>query len=514
MLTQKTPRLILEELYEQKNFIEIVDYCTKQSEIDPSSYLYFGARGKAFYELDKIDEAVIDLTRAIELNPEYVTGFYNRSKCYFDLEQYPLAIADIEKAHSINNNSGFFDLLGLSYSYVGNHVKAIKSFDFYLDINKDPEVLIWKAEAHSQLNQLKEAIKAYEAIFLLELSNEEIVEQITHINRIVEDEGYEQNTIIGNVDIRVYLKSIGFSEISDESRCGVYVIEFSNGEYYIGQAKNIKIRIKQHFKKFNDIKLIIFEPVLEAYLLEEENRTITIFERNSLRIRNIKQINFKNLFNHTSQKIWISNLEYNYLSGIKFNNSLVRQQFTTRFYLVKNKPYFIKLVSFLSLYVKISIPNYLASEYNYWSISCLPKHLIKDNCITRININSVPVLSVWANKDESLEAMFLVSKLPFLKYLKNNFTFTNLLENIHSLKFELRNAFECTEGDELAICVHETDFEKVLNNEIILSGIRLFNLRMMNKVGQEKGFRRSVSHCLDLADLILTDNQESFTSCS
>ncbi len=512
MIEQKTPRLILEDLYEQKNFVGLIDYCTTQAEVDPSNYLYFGARGKALYDLDRLEEAIIDLTKAIELNPEYVSGFYNRSHCYFDLQSYPLAIEDIEKAHSIDSESRFFDLLGLSYACIDNHSKAIESFDYYLETHKDPELLLWKAEAHVQLNQLKEAVKIYELILLLDLENEKIIDQITHINRISDDQNHDNHAVIGNVDTFDYLKITGFSEISDESKCGVYILKFTNDEYYIGQAKNIKIRLKQHYKRFDDINSIVFKPVLEAYLLKEENRMIAIFEQNLQRIRNIKQINFRNLFNPDKQNAWISNMQYNYLSGKKFDNSLVRQQFAERFCLLKNMPYYSKLVAFLVSYMKKSIPNYLASEYNYWNVTCLPKHLKQDNCISRININAVPVLSVWANEDDSMEAMFIVSKLPFLNYLKDNLIFGDLFENIISLKFELRNVFEITEGDELALFVHETDFYNILNNEVILSGIRLFNLRMMNKVGQEQGFRRSVSHCLDLADLILADDQQSVAS--
>ena len=152
-----------------------------------------------------------------------------------------------------------------------------------------------------------------------------------------------------------------------------------------------------------------------------------------MRIRNLKQINFKNIFSFEHQEWWILDLQYSYLSGTKFNNQTVREKFSDRFRLLRTKSYFFKFASFISVYVKSSIPNYLASEYNYWNITCLPKHLMKESCISRININAVPVLSVWLNENNSLQVMFVVSKLPFLRYLQSKLSFDALFENIPSL---------------------------------------------------------------------------------
>jgi hypothetical protein len=133
----------------------------------------------------------------------------------------------------------------------------------------------------------------------------------------------------------------------------------------------------------------------------------------------------------------------------------------------------------------------------------LPKYLVKENCVSRININAVPVLSFYANENGTLSAMLFVSKLPFLKWLQVNKHFDPLFDNIPSLKLEIRNAFEVTEEDEITLFIEESDFINAVNNEVIRSAIRLFNLRMMNKTGKEDRHRRSIAHCLDLSDLIV-----------
>ncbi|MDO9275865.1 MAG: GIY-YIG nuclease family protein, partial [Lutibacter sp.] len=304
-------------------------------------------------------------------------------------------------------------------------------------------------------------------------------------------------------DEQFVLSEIGFNILNNEKCSGIYILEFKNNEYYIGQAKKIQIRIKQHHKKYNDIQTIYFKPIIESQLLLEENNTIWIFETNKLRIRNLKQVSFLNIFNESNQYKWITNINFNSLTGSKFDNETVREKFKDRFLILKEKPYFEELLSLLSKYLKSAIPNYLASEFNYWNITCLPNYMKEANCVSRININAVPVLSVFEEPDKSLTFMVYASKLPYLKYLNKNGV-DSFLDQIPTLRLDLRDAFwEKTEGDEISILINQENFQNALDNQLVLSSIRLFNLRMMNNVGNELKYRRTTFHCLDFSDLII-----------
>ena len=107
---------ILNELYKKGSFDEMISFCNDEFEKGKSSYLLYGARGKAFYELKKYEFATSDLSKAIELSPTYAIGFFNRSQCYIDLEKYDLAILDIEKLIQLTPKDifmNFWDLLML-----------------------------------------------------------------------------------------------------------------------------------------------------------------------------------------------------------------------------------------------------------------------------------------------------------------------------------------------------------------------------------------------------------------
>lgn len=491
----------LTNYFHEKNFLGMINYCDLKIEIDRLNYIYFGARGKAFIELEEFDKAIIDISQALELNPNYALGFYNRGFCYYSKDNYDLAINDFETAKLLNSelNSIDFYLAGCNF-FIENYEKSIELFTNHLLVYEDEIALKWRAETYNLTQQYKKANIDIARLLLNEVQDIERFQKINEIEKV-------KTTILIENNKFLSINDNGFQNLKDEKVSGIYIFEFSNNEYYVGQAKKIQVRIKQHLKKHNDIVNIYFKPTIENLLLSEENTTIAFFESKELRIRNLKQIDFLNVFNEIHQEKWVSDLNYNTITGSKFNNDDVRNKFKERYLKLIEKLYFEDLICLLRKYIKSTIPNYLASEFNYWNITCLPNYLKKSNCISRININSVPVLSVFEEPDNSLTFMLYVSKFPFLKHLKQkNDSFKLFSETIPSLRLDLSNAFEDkTEGDEIAVLINQKDFQKALENELLTSSIRLFNLRMMNKTGREEKYRRAVSHCLDLSDKILEE---------
>lgn len=494
----KEEHTTLLKLFENKNFEEAVIFCNSKIESDNTNYLYWGARGTAYFELEKDDEAILDLTQAVELNPDYAMGFYNRGRCCYVISKFELAIDDLEKSISIDKDLiGNYFYLGLCYSEIENYDKAIDCYSSYLLENSgDKAVLELRTELYYHTNQNEKASRDIAELLSTEIDKIEEIESLNSARRA-------EFLNIRSLDETLKFSDIGFAKLQDERCSGIYILEFSNNEYYIGQAKKIKTRIKQHNKNYSDIGNIYFKPVEVDSLLSEESKTISIFEANSLRIRNLKQIDFINIFNEACQQRWISDLNYNKLSGHKFDNTVVRESFRDRFLLFKEKPYYEELIQLLATYFQSTIPNYLASEYNYWTITCMPNHLEKAGCVSRININSVPVLSIFVEKDKSLSFMIYASKLPYLRYLRQ-YDVDSFVNQISIFKFGLRDAFtEKTEGDEIAMLLNQAAFKDALDNPLALSSMRLFNLRMMNNVGKVITYIRKPSHCLDLADTVI-----------
>jgi len=297
-------RDILQNYYNQKDFAGLIDYCDSKIESGDNNYLYFGAKGKANIELKEYDKAIVDLTKALELNIDYANGFYNRGVCYYEIDEFELAIKDLEKAKS--KDSKFYRVnfyLGGSYCYLENYQKAIELFSNYLSDYEDDDALQWRADLYYFTDQF-------------ELANNDITELLLHESESIDY--YEDINVIGIFpeipsEPEISPKSfsicdLGFSIIYNDDDCGIYILEFTNNEYYIGQAKKIQQRINQHFGKYNDIESVYFKPVGADLLFSEENKTISIFEKNKLRIRNLKQLEFKNIFTETDQIQWLKDL--------------------------------------------------------------------------------------------------------------------------------------------------------------------------------------------------------------
>jgi hypothetical protein len=53
-------------------------------------------------------------------------------------------------------------------------------------------------------------------------------------------------------------------------RCGIYVLRFSNEEFYVGKAVDVTRRYAQHRKTYADIEQMAFKQVPRSKLDEEE----------------------------------------------------------------------------------------------------------------------------------------------------------------------------------------------------------------------------------------------------
>ncbi len=502
MNNRNTPLLMneiyieLNNLFQKNEFSEMIVFCDSKIKNNEIDYLIWGARGKAYYELEEYDEAILSLSNAIELLPTYVVGFYNRGLSYYFKDKFQLAINDFENLKSFQTDYLDTDFyLGYCYIQIENFEKGIENLSNYL-LNYDDELVLKdRFDLYNITNQFEKANEDLAALLLYELPKINEFKRLNYINL--------NNFIKYPKDANKFdILELGFSVLEENKGSGVYIIQFENGEYYIGQTKEIQVRIKQHHKKYSDIKTILFKPVSIEFLLEEENKMIQKFERKQLRIRNLKQIEFLNIFDVSKQIQWSENLNYNFLSGEKFTNEKLRNEFSERFLILKEKCYFENLIEILSIYIQSTIPNFIASEYNYWNITCLPKYMKKSQCIARININTVPVLSIFEEEDD-ITLMLYASKLPFLEYLKINGS-KLFLNETKIARWDLRDAFkEKTKEDEITIFVKPNEFKKIIENHLYLASIRDFNLRMMNTTGNEKTYRRKVSHCLDLSDYII-----------
>jgi len=502
-------RNMLRTFFDNKEYNKAIEYCNQQIKFDDSNYLFWSARGLAYLELHDYNNAIIDLSESINKNSKEIFGYINRGRAYIFLEKYDLSIIDYEFAITLNcKNVSFYDFLGLAYSNIGNHIKAIEYYSKYLNEYPDKDIYLWRAESFTILEKYKDANNGYEEVLTQEVKEVGKYVQINSLNKNIYTSQQPYNIYFdsnNSLNIPDFIKN-PFNDLIVElkNEAAIYVLEFYDGEFYVGQSKKIITRLKQHYKKYKNIKNVFIKPLFEEGLIDEENKLIAVFENKLFRLKNDIQINFTNIFNYDCQIKWNSDLNFNFISGTKFDNEKFREEYHQRFAELKNKSFYVRLIPMIAQYIFKTIPNYIAGEYNYWSITCLPKFLLKENWVTRININGVPVFSVRYNNDESLQLMFFVSKLPFLYKLKEQKSMQDIFKKMPTLVMELRNIFDQTSEDEMTIFIDEKDYLNYMEDETILSAMRMFNLRMLNKAGENKDNKRRQYHCLDLADVVIS----------
>lgn len=86
------------------------------------------------------------------------------------------------------------------------------------------------------------------------------------------------------------LDSIAFALRNERTRCGVYRLHFSTGEYYVGQSVNVITRFAAHKRRWKDIDTFEFYPVESTFLDDMEKLLITASEEEAS-IRNIIHAN-------------------------------------------------------------------------------------------------------------------------------------------------------------------------------------------------------------------------------
>jgi hypothetical protein len=288
------------------------------------------------------------------------------------------------------------------------------------------------------------------------------------------------------------------------NRCGIYILHFATGEYYIGQAVDVTRRYVQHSKNHSDIQTISFQQVKSNLLNDVERETIGIFERQGYQIRNIAltsipkgESDFDLIMPEEAQAEWLNNLKTIHLDGHRSIDPNLRRKYQQQYARLLYKERAEEAILVLREYVRKGIPAIKSSELSFWSCSCLPSYKSQDLTIySRINI-------YW---QEVFTVSFLDGKLGFswhlaLTPLEQVFgqKLTGLRRRYPNIWID-NHQYKPGGPDQVNLGIENTDMAlELIKDDDILRAIRLFNLRLMKK----GACVYSRNHCLSLADRLI-----------
>ena len=283
-------------------------------------------------------------------------------------------------------------------------------------------------------------------------------------------------------------------------RCGVYVLHFSNGELYAGQAVDVTRRYVQHRIKHKDIEKISFRQVPKAQLNNEERTVIWALEQDGQVLRNITfasipkgESDFDLVMPPEKQARWLEDLSYVDNEGDRLINPALRRRYHDKFQSLLDMPYAAEALDVLKTYVKVSIPALRRGEVSFWACSCLPAPHI----YSRVNINWQEVFTIFGS-DESLQFSFQLADSSLAEPFGDKPEL--LFERCPTLEWE-ELQYAPGGSDQIRLLIRGAENAKSFIMDMDISpAIRLFNLRLMKKGPCTYGRY----HCMDLADTLVS----------
>lgn len=174
-----------------------------------------------------------------------------------------------------------------------------------------------------------------------------------------------------------------------------------------------------------------------------------------------------------------------------------RLKYRSNFLMLQQFPQFDEIIKTLKHYVKACIPGIRRTEYNYWSISCLPLTGGGARAFC-VNLNTMEVFVGFYDK----KTFSIIST--FVNIAETQFRHSYSTDESFIKKYPSTTVnpayYMAGKNDQIRITINDLALtHTVLTDSAILEAARHFNLRLMRQ-GKNRYAR---FHCFDLADLII-----------
>jgi hypothetical protein len=172
-----------------------------------------------------------------------------------------------------------------------------------------------------------------------------------------------------------------FATLAD--RCGIYWLEFTNGESYIGQSIGVVSRLSSHRRRWNDIRLVRFVDCPRAELDQRERDVIRLADSNidgMLRNKNftkqpqgLKPVSVEIVAAESVLLPWSrSERRTATPEDIALNSVPASDSQENKARQLSELPSYGQLIELLGLIISEAIPDPVRSQRTLWTLSALP----------------------------------------------------------------------------------------------------------------------------------------------
>lgn len=284
--------------------------------------------------------------------------------------------------------------------------------------------------------------------------------------------------------------------VAAEKRCGVYVLAFSDGEWYVGKAVDVTRRFLEHRRDHGDIARVFFKCVEPADLSREELRLIGVLETTwGWKLRNLTGASLPKGPSDLQEVVpegvldrWIHDPRYDIdLGDLKSLDDQVRK-LADRKRALDDHPRATDVRRIASRYLARAVPAARATELDFWSLSCLPGGSY--TALVRVNLYWQEVFTIIEEADLRLTASFHVARTAL-----DGSLFRRVLFRLRHPALKLTpHAYEPGGADQVQVVVEGVRaIERLVDDPRFLRAARLMNARLMRKGNVNSG--NAVSHC-------------------
>lgn len=320
-------------------------------------------------------------------------------------------------------------------------------------------------------------------------------------------------------------RRIGFCEIHEVSgrysvadllpqsrgRCGLYLLGFGDGNYYIGKSIDAAKRFGQHRLNRPDIHFFGFQKVPKWNLDQKEEEVIWNAEKLGIPLTNKVFVSRTSgesdldvLLTPVDQERWL-NKPTSFRNERKRvhieNEEGHRRRFIKNFEKFCDDPDYRNTLPLLRRYIQETIPAFRRTEYSFWSLSCAPSTGRRSAPrIFTFNIANMETFVVGLDRSDPNLYWGFVNLSNDKMFEEYGSTWMNDFQNVlGGIEAEVSD-YHTAGRDQARIWFSslETCWD-LLSNPGLLNAARLFNLNAMRR----RSCLYAGYHCFQLVDAVL-----------
>jgi hypothetical protein len=245
----------------------------------------------------------------------------------------------------------------------------------------------------------------------LRLSSEDPLGRVAALAALWQDVAFERFPVDG-------LSSVNQLLPRSESKCGIYVLSFADGQLYVGQAVNVVRRFPKHKQTYPDITELHFWRFNRDALDNVEKFGIQRLQAAGFLLRNVTHASgrlgasrFDSVVTPQQQDQWLMSIPTDFVGDDpRQERPEQRLRNRTKFDRLVADPRFDDLVPGLRRYVARTIPFPRRTELGSWSVSAVPS-TNKDSWprLLAVTVQALETLIVEAPVDDNTRTMVRIN---------------------------------------------------------------------------------------------------------